>query len=558
MKDTSWVVESKRITERTSESLLGHIEKIVELSEKTALSDDFFQKASLHIDYVKSRLNLSKEAIVFLSIFVNNSDEGRIQIKELAKHLGCRKIKILQYMESIDELEKLRFIRCCRNEREQNYRVPINVIKALTKEQCPEIIDYSTISIEKLFDILAVIFEEKNENELTDETLLEELEDLINKTQHLALSKSIKKVEELRLDIVLILLFCHYLVNENDAEISFFELGWYFDSKHRLRMTKQLLKEQNHPLIENNWLKCTNNNGLSDSSSYCLTNNAKKELLSEITVYERQAILKKKLILYTSLHDKQLFYNANEQNQIERLSNLLQPENFKLIQNRLTENGMRDGFACLFYGAPGTGKTETVYQLARQTGRDILPVNVSEIKSCWVGETEKNIKSLFDEYRECVSKTKIAPILLFNEADAVLGVRTETRHSVDKMENSMQNIILQEMENLNGIMIATTNLIQNLDNAFERRFLYKIEFLTPSIEARTAIWKTMIPELSNTETRKLAVEYNFSGGQIENIARKCTVEYIINDVKPSMKILHELCENERLKNISNRAKIGFY
>ena len=87
----------------------------------------------------------------------------------------------------------------------------------------------------------------------------------------------------------------------------------------------------------------------------------------------------------------------------------------------MKESGYRSGFACLFYGDPGTGKTETVYQLARQTGRSILAVHVPEIKSKWVGDSEKNIKAVFDRYRLLVERSEIAPILLFNEADASLG-----------------------------------------------------------------------------------------------------------------------------------------
>jgi SpoVK/Ycf46/Vps4 family AAA+-type ATPase len=218
---------------------------------------------------------------------------------------------------------------------------------------------------------------------------------------------------------------------------------------------------------------------------------------------------------------------------------------------------MRNGFACLFYGAPGTGKTETVYQIARQTGRNILPVNVSEIKSVWVGETEKNIKKLFDDYRENVSCSEIAPILLFNEADALLGSRMETLRSVDKMENALQNIILQEMETLNGIMIATTNLTKNLDMAFERRFIYKIEFLKPSLLVKKQIWRTMLSNLSDSDAEELALLYDFSGGQIENIVRKITVEQVLSGGMPSLETIHGFCRNERLNHGDNRPRIGF-
>ena len=98
-------------------------------------------------------------------------------------------------------------------------------------------------------------------------------------------------------------------------------------------------------------------------------------------------------------------------------------EHFQRIKNRLKETNFRSGFACLFYGAPGTGKTETVLQIAKKTGRDLIQVNVSEVKSMWVGESEKNIKGIFDDYKKKVKQLAKAPILLFNEADAIIGKR---------------------------------------------------------------------------------------------------------------------------------------
>lgn len=83
---------------------------------------------------------------------------------------------------------------------------------------------------------------------------------------------------------------------------------------------------------------------------------------------------------------------------------LLQPEEYQKIHERMQQRGFRQGFACLFYGSPGTGKTETVYQLARQTGRSIFVVEVPQIKSKWVGESEQNIKALFDRYRQQVKR----------------------------------------------------------------------------------------------------------------------------------------------------------
>ncbi|MBQ2345441.1 MAG: ATP-binding protein, partial [Prevotella sp.] len=258
------------------------------------------------------------------------------------------------------------------------------------------------------------------------------------------------------------------------------------------------------------------------------------------------------------LSQMQLFFPIDIQRQVEELGCFLQPDNYRKIQERMKEKGFRNGFACLFYGSPGTGKTETVYQLARKTGRNIMVVDVPQLKSMWVGQSEKNVKALFDRYREQVKRAKLTPILLFNEADAIIGKRKNgAENAVDKMENSLQNIILQEMEQLDGIMIATTNLQQNLDKAFERRFLYKIKFDKPTEEARAHIWHSMIPDLSEFDIHTLASKYDFSGGQIENIARHYAIDNILHGQKEdvlSMLIRH--CDNERLDNNSQR-KIGF-
>ena len=265
------------------------------------------------------------------------------------------------------------------------------------------------------------------------------------------------------------------------------------------------------------------------------------------------------MLSFEDISPKQLFYNSKEQRQVEELTSLLDEEHFKRIKNRLKETNFRSGFACLFYGAPGTGKTETVLQIAKKTGRDLIQVNVSEVKSMWVGESEKNIKGIFDDYKKKVKQLAKAPILLFNEADAIIGKRqVGAERAVEKMENSIQNIILQEIEQLDGILIATTNLAENMDKAFERRFLYKIQFEKPDLNCRTQIWQAMIPPLNDADASYLAGKYDFSGGEIENIARHFTIQTILHGQSENMvKSLVEFCENERLEGSRTKRKIGF-
>jgi hypothetical protein len=369
--------------------------------------------------------------------------------------------------------------------------------------------------------------------------------------------RQIKLLQFAEHDQLLLIVFCHLLVNNDDDSVGFHDFERFY---HRTMFSniKHSMNGRHHPLFEQGLLENVNNDGLGDREFFRLTDKAKTTLLAELNLKEQHGTGKKDLMLSTSISAKELFYNEKEYSQIQQLTALLQVEHFKTVQQNLSAHGMRAGFACLFYGAPGTGKTETVYQLARATGRDVMMVDISETKSMWFGESEKRIKAIFDRYRGHVKSSKVEPILLFNEADAVIGKRKDvTAGAVAQTENAIQNIILQEMENMEGIMIATTNLTQNLDNAFERRFLYKIEFGKPATAAKKSIWLAMMPTLSEHDAAELAEVYDFSGGQIENIARKHSIDSIINGHEPSLEAIHKYCSSEQLAKSGNRPKIGF-
>jgi DNA polymerase III delta prime subunit len=433
------------------------------------------------------------------------------------------------------------------------------VVDALKKNMAFVLPSEKGLTIQQLFGVLRRLFKEAEDDELTFDDLSDEISELINGNAHLLLAKKIMDTLGDMEDITLLLFFCHKLINEDDDAIGFWHMERIYDEETAdFGSTKRSFKNENHSLFTLDLVESKKNDDLLSRDYYCLTGRAKSELLSELNINVVGQKKPKDILFAKDITERPLYYNSREQGQIDQLVKLLDGENFAKVQRRLEKNGMRKGFACLFHGAPGTGKTETVYQIARRTGRDILTVNVSEIKSMWVGESEKNIKSLFDKYRNFCKQSAAVPILLFNEADAVLGVRSQgAERAVDKMENSIQNIILQEMETLEGIMIATTNLTQNLDPAFERRFLFKIEFDKPGLEAKTAIWQAMMPELSESAAAELALAYSFSGGQIENIARKRTVDQIIQGRRPKLSQIHDYCKSEQINNKKERRPIGF-
>ena len=147
--------------------------------------------------------------------------------------------------------------------------------------------------------------------------------------------------------------------------------------------------------------------------------------------------------------------------------------------------------------------------------------------------------------------------MLFNEADAVFSKRKDVCNgSDDQTENAIQNIILEEMENLGGILFATTNLVDNLDDAFERRFLFKIRFDNPSTEAKRNIWMDKLPSLSKEDAQTLASNYEFSGGQIDNIVRKTLMQEVIKGEKPTLKSLIMICNEEKISK-NNGRRVGY-
>ena len=113
------------------------------------------------------------------------------------------------------------------------------------------------------------------------------------------------------------------------------------------------------------------------------------------------------------------------------------------------------------------------------------------------------------------------------------------------------------MESLEGILIATTNMTESFDKAFERRFLYKVLFKTPSVGVKAKIWKSMVEDITERDAERLASEYSFTGGQIENITRKLDVDYILSGSAPDMDKILDLCKSESIQNEKQKQKIGF-
>ena len=548
------------IDENEELTMLSAVNGIVTLAEDSRLKPSFFEKGDRFITYLSERQGITKIQAVLLSLFIESSAAGnKSDLSDIAGYLDCNSVQVLQYKSEVDELVRKGMLRMIKNNMNgsYDYAVSSSFLENLSRNEIFQRKSYKGATGIQLFQYFYDITHLRYVDELSSELMFEEIRRLMDENPELPYVKALRGTGMSNECEAIVTHMCRHLVLSGTNSLPMNHLVFLFDNQHEKYDFDRAMSEGRHPLIKNGWVENAFSEGFKDKEEYQLTAKARETLLQgyDFKWNESKGC---DVIQSGDITAKHLFFSDEVMHQLEGLAELLDETHYLSICNRLKAKGMRQGFACLFYGAPGTGKTESVLQMAKKTGRDIMQVNISQVKSMWVGESEKNIKAIFDRYRAVAKNSKRIPILLFNEADAVIGKRKEgAERSVDKMENSIQNIILQEMESLDGIMIATTNLVQNMDAAFERRFLYKVRFEKPELAQRTKIWQSMMPEISEQTAARLASAYDFSGGQIENITRKCDIETILygSDYVTDEKI-EQYCREEKIEK-KDSSRIGF-
>lgn len=402
-------------------------------------------------------------------------------------------------------------------------------------------------------------YESRHRDELSASRIHEILEEYEYKNKNLDLVKRVKKEVPNSFHRFMLYDIAHDVMNGDESNLNSTICDLY-DGNERFRVSKQMM-EESHMLFTKGLLEFEKKGNLSDAT-VTLSSKGKKLLLGDKAFLFEDSINEKNLIKNEAIKSKTLFYSKENQKEIDRLKNALQEDKLRGIQKRLQDDGLPVGVAVLLYGAPGTGKTESVMQIAKETGRSIVHVDIAEAKSAWFGESEKRIKKIFTSYKNACEiaqkKGELMPILLFNEADALISKRkADTSGNCAQTENAIQNIILEELESIQGIFIATTNLASNMDTAFERRFLFKIKFENPSTEAKTSIWMNKLSWLGHEEAAEFARDYDFSGGQIDNIVRKVAMNEVINGERPDIAEIHDMCKNEKIENPDGAKRVGF-
>lgn len=511
-----------------------------------------------------------RETAIFVAVYAccyNESDT--VGMSELAEFFGCEPFYLLSYNKQIGSLIKKGLVVDNRSKYSDmasvayagsKFRISGDLsfrilrdepVKAMDKKneydnykfvtEVDDLIDTRRLKKIDTFDMLSAVIEVENLHEL-------EMVDSIK-----------KMIPSIDARVVYYGLCNHYMTASNKAmDLNGFLTDVYDSGRYRMKVCHQF-DDNRHPLLEMQLVDFSMSGSFVDSTIE-LTEKGKRLFLQEdADMFLEKAVREDRRLIYPEkIVEKELFFDGNTENMYRMLINNLKQENFEKLQKRLADNKLMTGVTIMLYGYPGTGKTEMVNQIAKATGRQILPVDISQTKDKYFGESEKIIKGVFRSYRRLCDRSDIKPILLFNEADGVFSKRKDVDlGNCAQTENAMQNIILEEMENLDGILIATTNLVGNLDKAFERRFLFKVYFEKPSEMSKMKIWRSKMPRLSEDEALSLAKNYDLSGGEIDNIVRKAIMTQIVNETdETSIDKIIEFCENEKFDK-TNGTKIGF-
>ncbi len=555
------------------QEILNNITSVYSLSQASKLEDALFEKIDKELSFLAEYLRVSKAQALFVSVIFTLNYKGReVDLDDLNTHFVCNPMKLLEYSDDFVALHERCLLRKSNKSKynklslsgtdEEFYINEIVIDKILKSEPIPEVL----VDVMKFDDIFTLLehthqlCQLRDEGTITTKELLEKFQLILDENTQLLLIEKTRSIH-LTIDEKYILFYAFNRILEGKKSLwvvtAFKEI--YDNPKDRFAKIQILLSKESC-LTNEDWLEIEDA-AFFDDAKMKLTEKA-FNLLTEcdIKLFNRDIDKKKKenIILPENIPYRKLIYSESEAQQLDLLKTLLEEENLKNTQERLAEKALPKGVTALLHGAPGTGKTESVLQIAKATNREIMKVDISTSRSMWFGESEKIIKQVFKDYKSYAKEQKVTHILFFNEADAIIAKRKEANSSnVSDTENRIQNILLEEIENFEGILIATTNLASNMDTAFERRFLFKIEFQKPSVTAKSQIWKSKMPHLSDEDCELLATAFDFSGGQIDNIVRKNEINEIIHGNKVDIKTLLEFCREETLSNQVAKAEIGF-
>lgn len=558
------------INGKKSNLILKYCRQIFQATEKKPIHEVKLETIKTPILFFQDFFGLTDiQACILLAFMIeSNFRDQNISTDTILSHFGNSLEDLSELQHSVEMLEEMKYcakksakrrrMRYGPSTSKKSYTLSELVSEAVLKGDKQLLKPEPVTGIIQFAQEVAYLTNQRWEEEITTEMLLDEIKDLMEQHQSIPFVQQLAQLYLPPLELAVLWNICHRHIYYQREEIDVADiLSEVEEDSESIFVFKRKLKMKGLAIQEHGFIEYK-------KELYGLYNMVKPtdKLLDKL--YEGEADLKPgfspklcRMESYDSIPEEQLFFNPEEQKLISELNELMTQEKLSELQGRLKQQGYATGVNILLYGYAGTGKTASVKQWAKKNGRHVLWVEVNRIKTAWVGESEQNLQKVFDEYQLAYKFYDKAPILLFNEADAIIGRRTDVRNSVDQMENSLQNILLQNMEDFPGIFIATTNLASHLDKAFDRRFLYKVGFQKPEKNTRLKILGNAFAHLSEDEVAMLNEQFELTGGQIMNVKKRLSFQEVLSGKTPDYVTIQTFCEQELQLTKPSRTPIGF-
>ena len=502
------------------------------------------------------------ETMLFIAIYsVETVRLCSVDARDITKFFGISNIDFLVLRKCLSGLLEKGLIRPVeRRRRDEEYRITSAAERALFDNKPYKVTKAQPMDRYVFCNTISSLIEDRKQEHIDTRELFKLVEEEEVRQEHLTLVKEMRKLLPDVADRTLFYEICDDFVagrpRLTSVEVT---LGDIYDSMRSCFMIAKSIMNKEHNLQTNDLIELQPAQFLA-GAEVSLTEKGRHLLLEEdFDLFASKGGSDKRLVSPDKIPARELFFSEELTEDIDFVKNSLQEEAFAELQKRLEANALPKGVAILFHGLPGTGKTAAVDMIAKATGRSVYHVDIAASKTCWFGESEKLFKKIFTDYRKMCETEERKPILLFNEADALFSKRRDVGAGSDncaQTENALQNILLEELETLDGILIATTNMCDNFDTAFERRFLFKVQFGQPNTDAKRAIWKSKLSWLTEEDCDLLAKKYNMSGGEIDNIVRKSMMEEVLIGNRPTLAMLEAWCRGEKLARKGGNA-IGF-
>ena len=551
----------------TFKNILKAVKQIFVCTKDIEMDDQLIEDLRVHTEPIMTFFRIGHFESVILSLYIEYTlRDVEVDMNKVINHFGRDISVVADINEAIDELFQMKLISVRESEFtskqqskfNQNIQLSPKALDAMIKGDAEIFFTNNIQNFLSLVEEASELICKRRERKITTDILLNDIKALIEANMEYPEVQWILSHNNIDYYDITILLgvTSDILEGYDDVDIDNIIQAVFSRLTDQIAY-KRTLKENKNFLFVNEIIEFS-----TDMFAFLNYIKLSEEALDNLLGGNKESVVKAYvpkmgiIIQADQIKPENLFYNYEEKEQIDILTEALEEKNYHHLMSQLKDNGMKEGFTVLLHGYPGTGKTSSVKQIAKATGRNIFIVEIDRILSKWVGESEKNISKIFDEYNKCKKSFSSVPILLFNEADAILGKRINISNSVDKSFNTFQNLLLQELEDFEGIFMATTNLANQLDDAFDRRLLYKIEFKKPDENVRRKILKNSFAGIADPVIDKLN-HYALTGGQISNVKKKLLVYNILKNSQLDPDYLVKLCEAELSMSKKLTNSIGF-